>query len=56
MYDILIRKMHLYLKYILNITSYKKIIIELKKGFEISLSYNYGVCRDKKDEIFELFS
>ncbi len=56
LFDIIIRKMHLYLEYILNISPYKKLLLELKKGFIIPFSYNYILCEKNIEQILKLCS
>ena len=56
LYDILIRKMHLYINYILNISIYKKLLTELKLGFGILITNNLGECKENMEEILDLCS
>ena len=56
LFDIIIRKMHLYLEYILNICPYKKLLLELKKGFIIPVSLNYVIYQKKIEGILKLLS
>jgi hypothetical protein len=48
--------MHLYLEYILNISPYKKLLLELKKGFIIPVSLNYVIYQKKIEGILKLLS
>jgi hypothetical protein len=56
LFDILIRKIHLYIDYLLNISIYKKLLTELKLGFGILITNNLGECKENMEEILDLCS
>ncbi len=56
LFDIVIRKMHLYLEYILKISPYKKVLLELKIGFIIPFSYNYALYKKNIKQLLKLCS
>ena len=56
LYDIIMRKIHLYINYIINITQYTKLISELKIGFSILITNNFNECQENMDEIIDLLS
>ncbi len=56
LFDILIRKIHLYIDYLLNISIYKKLLTELKLGFSILITNNFGECKENMEEILDLCS